>query len=144
MTPSHVGDGHTIAHLECASVNSQVLLLIITWSMWQGTLAVGHVKGRLLVRYSGLGENVQLWTLLNTKTVLLGARDSWLASQHVQHVGSVHQPYSLGHSRASYGQEFLCFRPHSALWSRHFSIWKAPFLEGWGTISIRFLAVDNQ
>lgn len=90
------GDGHTTACLECTSINNQVLLLIIAWWVWQGTLAVGRVKGRVLVRYSGLGENVLLWTLLNTETYLPRSRDSWLASQHVQHVGSVHQPYTWG------------------------------------------------
>lgn len=90
------GDGHTTACLECTSINNQVLLLIIAWWVWQGTLAVGCVKGRVLVRYSGLGENVLLWTLLNTETYLPRSRDSWLASQHVQHVGSVHQPYAWG------------------------------------------------
>lgn len=96
VMPGHVRDGHTVARLEHASINNQVLLLIITWPVWQGTLAVGRVKGRLLVGSSGLGENVQLWTSLNTKTDLPGARGLRLASQRMRRVGSVPQPYSWG------------------------------------------------
>lgn len=50
----------------------------------------------------------------------------------------------LGPSRAPDGQEVLCFSPQPALWSHHFSVWQAPFVEGWGPISMRLLAIDNQ